>query len=186
MARSERTSSSHVSITRVDELEIRPARPGDADVVADYHARCFTTTYVAQLRNGEIEQPGQDGMRRQFTDWFRPGSGVDTHVVVVNDVPIAHVTISGRRVVHLFVEPAHQRQGLGRRLLAMAESSLAEAGHTELELHTRVDNHEAIAFYERAGWVVTAQVIRTVELGISYDEHVLTKNLRERAVLDTP
>ena len=124
-------------------------------------------------------------MRRQFGEWFRPGADVDTHVVVIDDVPIAHFTIGGHRLVHLFVEPEHQGQGLGRRLLAMAESMMADAGHTDLELHARVDNVGAVAFYQRAGWAVTDQVIRTVEHGISYDERVLTKQLAERSVPET-
>ena len=169
----------------MEAIDFRPAQPSDADVVVDYHARCFAATYASQLRDGEIEPPDRDGMRRQFIDWFRPGADVDTRVVVIDDVPIAHFTIGGHRLVHLFVEPEHQGQGLGRRLLAMAESMMADAGHTELELHARVDNVGAIAFYERAGWVVTDQVIRTVEHGISYDEHVLTKQLAEGSVPET-
>ena len=160
----------------MDAIELRPARPDDADVVEDYHARCFNKTYASQLRAGEIESPDRDGMRRQFRDWFQPGSDVDTSVVVVEGVPIAHFTVSGNRLVHLFIEPEHQRRGLGRRLLAKAESILADAGHTSFELHARADNTAAVAFYETAGWSVTDQVIRTVEHGISYDEHVLVKH----------
>ena len=160
----------------MDAIEIRPARPDDVDVVEDYHARCFNKTYASQLRDGEIESPDRDEMRRQFRDWFQPDSDVDTQVVVVDDVPIAHFTVSGHQLVHLFIEPERQGKGLGRQLLAKAESILVDAGHAELELHTRVDNSAAVAFYESAGWTVTAQVIRTVEHGISYDEHVLVKH----------
>ncbi|MGB5755880.1 MAG: GNAT family N-acetyltransferase [Acidimicrobiales bacterium] len=160
----------------MDAIEIRPATPDDAEAVEDYHARCFNKTYASQLRAGEIEAPDRDGMRRQFRDWFQLGSDVDTRVVVVDGGPIAHFTVSGNQLVHLFIEPGHQRKGLGRRLLAKAESMLVDAGHTKFELHTRVDNVAAVAFYERAGWSVTDQVIRTVEHGISYDEQVLVKH----------
>lgn len=160
----------------MDEIELRPATPDDGDAVEAYHARCFENTYASQLLAGDIESPDREGMRRQFRDWFQPDSDVDTQVVIVGGVPIAHFAVSGHRLVHLFIEPAHQRTGLGRRLLATVESMLADAGHSAFELHTRVDNFAAIAFYEKAGWTVTDQLIRTVEHGITYDEHILVKH----------
>lgn len=55
---------------------------------------------------------------------------------------------------------------------------LADEGHEDFELHARVENVAAIAFYERTGWAVSDRVIHTVEHGISYDEHVLVKHHR--------
>lgn len=52
---------------------------------------------------------------------------------------------------------------------------IAASGHNDVELHARIENCAAIALYERAGWTVTDRVIRTVEHGISYDEHILVK-----------
>ena len=49
-------------------------------------------------------------------------------------------------------------------------------GHTAFELHARVENLSAIAFYETAGWTVTERLIHTVEHGIGYDERVLIKH----------
>jgi ribosomal protein S18 acetylase RimI-like enzyme len=54
---------------------------------------------------------------------------------------------------------------------------IAASGHTDLELHARVENVGAIAFYEKAGWTVTDRLIHTVEHGISYDERVVIKHL---------
>lgn len=53
---------------------------------------------------------------------------------------------------------------------------IAARGHTALELHARVENLTAIAFYERARWTVTDRLIYTVERGISHDERVLIKH----------
>ena len=111
----------HDSMTPMDAIELRPATPDDADAVEAYHARCFDKTYATQTLAGAIESPDRDGMRRQFRDWFQPGSDVDTQLVVVDGVPIAHFTVSGHRLVHLFIEPAHQGKGLGRQLLATVE-----------------------------------------------------------------
>lgn len=160
----------------MDEIEIRPALPGDADAVARYHRRCFTSTYSTQLVAGEIEPPDLAGMRHQLRGWFQSKSGFVTRVAVANGAPIGHVTVSGCQLVHLFVEPVHQGRGLGRQLLSLGEEIIARSGHTRFELHARVENLAAIAFYEAAGWAVTDRLIHTVEHGVSYDERVLVKN----------
>jgi ribosomal protein S18 acetylase RimI-like enzyme len=158
-------------------FEIRAATPADADAVADYHRRCFTKTYSSQLLAGELEAPDPAGTRQQLHDWFLPGSEFETRVAVVDGAQIGHVTVSGHQLVHLFVEPDHQGMGLGRRLLVQGEAMIASRGHTAFELHARVDNVAAIAFYEKAGWTVTDRLVHTVEHGTSYDERVLVKHL---------
>ncbi|SOC49774.1 hypothetical protein SAMN05660748_2506 [Blastococcus aggregatus] len=67
----------------VAAFEVRAAIPADAGAVEDYHHRCFTTTYAAQLRAGEFRPPDRAGTRQQLSDWFLPGSGVETRVVVL-------------------------------------------------------------------------------------------------------
>jgi len=160
----------------MDAIGIRVATPTDADAVADYHARCFTNTYSSQLRAGEFEAPDPEGTRQQLHDWFQPESGFETLVAVVDGAPIGHFTVSGHQLVHLFVEPAHQGMGLGRRLLAQGEEMIAAAGHRHFELHARVENLAAIAFYETEGWTVTDRLIHTIEHGLRYVEHVLIKH----------
>lgn len=160
----------------MDAFEIRQALPADADAAADYHQRCFMKTYAPQLLAGELEPPDPAITRARLHGWFLPDSGFDTQVAVVGGAPIAHVTVSGHQLVHLFVDPGHQGSGLGGHLLALGEAMIAAGGHTEFDLHTRVDNHAAIAFYERAGWIVTDRVIHTVDPDISYDERVLVKH----------
>ena len=156
--------------------EVRVATPADADAVADYHHRCFTKTFSSQLLAGELEAPDRASTRHQLRDWFLPESAFETWVAVVDGAPIGHVTVSGRQLVHLFVEPDHQGTGLGRHLLAQGEATIAAGGDTDFELHARVDNVAAIAFYEKAGWLVTDRLIHTDEHGVSYDERVLVKH----------
>jgi ribosomal protein S18 acetylase RimI-like enzyme len=158
-------------------IEIRKATPDDAEKVERYHDRCFRTTYSSQLLAGEFEAPDRLGTRQQLRDWFQPDSGFETHVAVVDGVPIGHFTVRGNQLVHLFVEPEHHGMGLGRRLLAQGEATIAAGGHSDLELHARVENLAAIAFYEAAGWTMTDRLIHTVEHGISYHEHVLVKHI---------
>jgi ribosomal protein S18 acetylase RimI-like enzyme len=62
----------------------------------------------------------------------------------------------------LGIEPAYQRQGIGRQLLAVA---LETAGMTRVTLSVAAFNHQAIAFYERYGFV-------TYSLRMTYDPHI--------------
>ena len=168
----------------MNPFEIREAIPADAEAVADYHDRCFRNTYSSQLLAGEFEAPDLAGTGQQLHDWFLPDSGLETLVAVLDGAPIGHVTVSGHQLVHLFVEPSHQHVGLGRHLLALGEAMIAAGGHMDFELHARVENVAAIAFYERAGWAVTDRLVHTVEHGISYDERVLTKRSQRCAPND--
>ena len=160
----------------MEGIEIRAATPDDTDVIADNHARCFAATYAAQLAAGELRAPDPDGTRQQFHEWFQPGSEFDTWVAVLDGVPIGHFTVTEHYLVHLFVHPDHHGRGLGTFMLAEGEATIARRGDTDMELHARVDNVGAIAFYEAKGWTVTDRLIHTVEHGISYDEHVLVKS----------
>jgi ribosomal protein S18 acetylase RimI-like enzyme len=162
----------------MDAFDVRAATPADADAAADYHHRCFTATYASQLLAGELEAPDPADTRQQLHDRFLPESEFETRVAVVDGAPIGHVTVSGHHLIHLFVEPNHQSMGLGRHLLAVGEAMIAADGHADFELHARVDNPAAIAFYEKLGWTVADRVIHTVEHGISYDERVLIKHRR--------
>lgn len=121
----------------MDGIEVRAATPDDADTVADYHDRCFRATYAQQLLTGELRAPDPEGTRNQLRQWFQPGSEFETWVAVVDGAPIGHFTISGRQLVHLFVEPDYQGTGIGRNLLARGEAMIAARGHRELELHAR-------------------------------------------------
>ena len=161
----------------MDAVELRAARPADADAVEDYHHRCFLSTYAAHLAAGSFGPPDRAGTRQQVHDWLLPGSDCETVVAVDGGTPIGHVTVSGHRLVHLFVDPGHQGRGLGRLLLARGEAVLAAHGRADVELHARVENVRAIAFYVSQGWRVTDRLIRTVEHGISYQERVLVKQL---------
>ena len=156
-------------------VKIRAAQPADAPDIAAYHRRCFESTYAGHIARGELQIPDIDLVRAQFERWFVPGSEFVTRVADVDGRPVAHVTVSANLLVHLFVDPSRQGTGLGRRLLALGESILAEAGHSAFELHARVENVAAIGFYQSAGWAMTGHRLQTEEHGITYEEHVLVK-----------
>lgn len=61
-------------------------------------------------------------------------------------------------LVLLCVQPALQRQGLGRRLLQWLIESAQVAGIVSVRLELRADNLGAQAFYQRLGFVETRLV----------------------------
>jgi ribosomal protein S18 acetylase RimI-like enzyme len=77
-------------------------------------------------------------------------------VVCAQDMVVAYLAASGAHIDQLFVDPDHQRAGLGsalltamleRRLTAMLERRLRPA-----TLHVFAENRPARAFYERFGF----------------------------------
>ena len=112
-----------------------------------------------------------------FHGRLSPDSSMRTVVATSGDMVVGHVQVEGSLLVHLFVDPDHQGAGIGSRMLAIGEALIGEAGHTDAELHTRVDNDRAIALYRSVGWRLTDRLIHSAHDGIEYDEHVLVKHL---------
>jgi ribosomal protein S18 acetylase RimI-like enzyme len=53
---------------------------------------------------------------------------------------------------YLAVDPAHQRQGLGRKLMQEAEALLRKTGCPKINLQIRTSNENVIEFYRRIGY----------------------------------
>ncbi|CAH0132690.1 GNAT family N-acetyltransferase [Roseomonas sp. CECT 9278] len=78
--------------------------------------------------------------------------GISLMALIETDLRDDHLWIE-----NIAVHPDHQRQGLGRRLLAHAEALAREAGRAELRLLTNGAFASNIALYEAAGYGVTAR-----------------------------
>lgn len=87
---------------------------------------------------------------------FAPPHGVFL-IARSDEQPVACGGLRRRRegVVELkrmFVRPGHRRTGLARRLLHELEAAAREAGYRQLVLETGLQQPEAIALYEAAGY----------------------------------
>ena len=61
-------------------------------------------------------------------------------------------------LILLAVEPAHQRRGVGRKLLEWLVQSTLVAGMTSIHVELRASNTPAYAFYRSFGFVETIRV----------------------------
>lgn len=157
---------------------LRPGRSGDAEAMSILHHHCWPAAFVDLVTPSSAVaemQPLRNVER--FDGWLRPGSGVSVTVAELDGVVAGYSAVSGHELLHLFIEPAHARRGIGRLLLAAAEELLADAGHDEAELHTMIGNEPAIGLYLSAGWEMTDGIVPNDHDGVVYDEHVMIKRL---------
>lgn len=78
----------------------------------------------------------------------------------------------------LAVEPAYQRNGIGRQLLCWLEESAIVAGTFLISLEVRADNCEALEFYADQGYLETGMIPRYYD--DRFDAALLARDLRVR------
>ncbi|HMW16464.1 MAG TPA: GNAT family N-acetyltransferase [Accumulibacter sp.] len=77
----------------------------------------------------------------------------------------------------LYVDPDHQRQGLGERLLAAVTAHALAAGCHTLILAVNKRNTPAIAAYRRYGFVIREEVCIDIGGGFVMDDYVMARPL---------
>lgn len=80
------------------------------------------------------------------------------------------------RIITIDVLPEGRGNGTGSRLMAQAEKSFAKAGCTHVELEAAIDNADALAFYEKLGYIRVGAIPRYYLNRI--DALVLKKSLK--------
>ena len=145
---------------------IRPARAGDAEAVAAIVAAPYAV-YVARM--GKPPGPMLDDYDEV----------VKTHHVTVavheGEIVGALVLISlqdGVLLDNVAVHPTFQGQGLGKRLMQLAEDEVKSRGYSEIQLYTHEKMTENITMYTNMGYV---EVSRRVVNG--YDRVYMSKQL---------
>lgn len=79
------------------------------------------------------------------------------------------------KIDKLYVAPERQRNGLGGRLLAHADSRAAALGCTALTLSVNKRNVRAIAAYRKHGFRITGSVCTDIGGGFVMDDHLMQR-----------
>jgi len=129
-------------------MDIRPFEDADEPAVIQLWNRC------GLLRPWNDPHKDIARKKRVQRELFVVGT-IDGQIVTA-----AMAGYDGHRgwINYLAVDPAHQRQGLAAALMAHLEGKLCAMGCAKINLQIRRDNPEAIAFYERIGFVEDAVV----------------------------
>jgi GNAT superfamily N-acetyltransferase len=131
-------------------LEIRAARPGDADAIEGCVHRAYEK-YVPRI--GRLPKPMQADYASAITAhqlWVVDGEAGAAAAVLELIPQDDHLLIE-----NVAVDPARQHGGLGRKLMAFAEDEGRRQGFRELRLYTNEKFVENIAFYGKLGYAVT-------------------------------
>ena len=143
----------------MDDIVVEGASAEDAERVADLwvdlaagqrgsgsHLRADANRSVA--RDAAVRHAISGGLTVART----PGGDVVGFVTFAPEAGSYEQDVERGAVHNIYVEPAYRDRGVGGRLLAAAEDSLAAAGAEAVTLEVMAANADARRFYERAGY----------------------------------
>jgi len=129
---------------------VRPTTDADLQAIAELTSACNRALAVsenytaAELAGLLAECSSLASIRRQyaaFTSFVSEQAGTVIGVVAV----------AGDEIAQLFVAPHFQHQGIGRRLVSVAEAQIRACGHAKARVYTA----SAPAYYQPLGYVET-------------------------------
>jgi ribosomal protein S18 acetylase RimI-like enzyme len=139
-------------------IEIRRARPADAQSVADTHDEAWRTTYRGIIPGQELERL----VIRRGADWWegaiRKGSRIS--LLAFGDTIAGYANYGRNRarslrydgeIYELYLRPEFQGLGFGRRLFTAARRDLTQGGMKSLVVWALSDNEPAVEFYRALG-----------------------------------
>jgi GNAT superfamily N-acetyltransferase len=153
-------------------VTVRPAVPADADEVVRINVRSWQQAYAGIVPDdvlAALDQQVGERVRRARERISSPGNPFRTAVAVAGpDRPgvVGYASYGPYRddahpdrldpavgeLLAIYVDPAHQRIGAGRALLATVVSALHTGGAGQARLWVLADNAPARRFYERHDW----------------------------------
>ena len=124
-------------------VEIRPARKDDAAGIADVYLASFAATYEFPRAQADADT------RRWIAEDLLETREVWVATAGTEGAIVAMVALSDDMIDQLYVAPGWTGQGIGSRLIGLAQSRRPNG----LDLYTFQVNRGARRFYERHGFV---------------------------------
>ncbi len=143
-------------------IRFRPASPDDAPVMARVTVDTWFVAHRGHVSDEAFQQRREDwGYPESEQGWsrsIREADGVSAQVIVATDdghvVAVAASKVTGAdsaEVTALYVDAAHQRSGVGRRIVEAALDHYRGLGMTTLHIAVLATNGPARHFYEAVG-----------------------------------
>lgn len=139
-------------------IEIRKARPGDANAIATVHDAAWRSAYRGLIPGVELEKMVERRGPRWWDAAIRRGSRLS--VLLVGETIAGYVNYGGNRtkslpygaeIYEIYLDPEHQGLGFGQRLFAAARRDLAIARLGGLVVWALAENESAVGFYQALG-----------------------------------
>jgi len=139
---------------------VRAARPDDAQPIATVHVATWQDAYAGLLPDEFLAGLDVAEWTARWRDRLAVvAEGMFTLVFEAHGQVRGFVSggpsrdgFADAEVYAIYVDPACQGSGAGRRLLAAATRLLANSGFTGASLWVLSGNHAARGFYESQGW----------------------------------
>ncbi len=139
-------------------IEIRRAKPADAQVVAETHDEAWRSAYQGIIPGPELEKL----INRRGPVWWENAIAKGSRVAMLGfgDRVAGYVNYGRNRarslfydgeIYELYLRPEFQGLGFGRRLFTAARRDLAQSGLKSLVVWALTDNDPAVNFYRALG-----------------------------------
>jgi GNAT superfamily N-acetyltransferase len=129
------------------QVELRPARPGDASAIAAIWRAGWNDAHLGNVPDALV------AARTSESFPLRAAQRVDdTTVALVGGEIAGFVMVHADEVDQVYVAAPHRGAGIAELLLDDAERRVGEAGHATAWLAVVPGNSRARRFYQRRGW----------------------------------
>jgi len=171
------------------EVTFRRAGPSDADCLSVLATQVFLETYATSgIRMALVREAEAHYSISTFTERLRLPHGRtvlaerDGHLIAFAEVVLGarHRLVpqdDAAELTRLYVQSPFLRQGVGRRLLAHAETLAANEDTSTLWLTAWVGNARALTFYASQGYALLGSTPYVFE-GEVFENRLFAKSLR--------
>ncbi|HXV34242.1 MAG TPA: GNAT family N-acetyltransferase [Gaiellaceae bacterium] len=129
-------------------LELRAARPADAEAVADIWHHGWRDGHLGFVPQELADARTEESFRTRASERID-----DATVATVGGAVAGFVMVVDDEVEQVYVAAAHRGTGVADALMREAERQVRATGHPKAWLAVVAANARARAFYERAGWI---------------------------------